>query len=360
MSNCNKSSFQNAGKILLKLHPKLPCRTLTKRSFQKAVRILYKLNRKLSPSVTLTLNIASITRGVESPASSKTAAAPSVLRIAEAGAYYFDDVAAVEEPLEIRLQQGNAPARSLTVTMRTPGHDAELAAGFLVTEGVLDDAAALQAIRISEPVPSGTDGCVLPVGSATNIVTVELSEDAQVRMASLERNFYTTSSCGICGKASLLALRSVCPPRRSNALELDFKVLSAMPEVFRAEQATFQQTGGLHAAALFSARGELQLLREDVGRHNAVDKLIGARFLLDELPLRDAVLMLSGRVSFELMQKAVMAGLPAVAAVGAPSSLAIAVAREFDVTLIGFLREDRCNVYHGAHRLRRGAQGGGT
>ena len=318
------------------------------------------MNRELSIGANLTLNTASTSHAVESVASSKTAAVPSVLRIAETEAYQFDDVAAVEEPLEIRLQQGKAPARSVTVTMRTPGHDAELAAGFLVTEGVLDDAAALQAIRISDLMPSGIEGCVLPVGSATNTATVELSKDAQVRMASLERNFYTTSSCGICGKASLLALRSVCPPRRSNTLELDFKVLSAMPEVFRAEQATFQQTGGLHAAALFSASGKLQLLREDVGRHNAVDKLIGAKFLLDELPLRDALLMLSGRVSFELMQKAVMAGIPAVAAVGAPSSLAIAVAREFDVTLIGFLREGRCNVYHGAHRLRRGVQGGAT
>jgi FdhD protein len=180
---------------------------------------------------------------------------------------------------------------------------------------------------------------------------VELQPDVEVRLATLERNFYTTSSCGICGKASLLALRTVCPPRRINRLIVAAETIYTLPDALTAAQEVFASTGGLHGAGLFSADGKLTTIREDVGRHNAVDKLFGAQVLADAIPARDMILMLSGRASFELLQKAVMAGVGMVAAVGAPSSLAVPVAREFDVTLVGFLRERRFNVYHGGERI---------
>jgi FdhD protein len=183
------------------------------------------------------------------------------------------------------------------------------------------------------------------------VVRIVLAEGIPVRTGSLERNFYTTSSCGVCGKASLLALRSVAPTRRANTFHFSAALLSALPGKMREAQGTFERTGGLHAAALFDEHGELTMLREDVGRHNAVDKLVGASFLHDELPLRNRLLLLSGRISFELLQKAVMAGIPMVAAIGAPSSLAIQVAKDFDVTLVGFLRGDHFNVYNGGSRL---------
>jgi len=187
--------------------------------------------------------------------------------------------------------------------------------------------------------------------AATIRLTVELAPHVEVSAANLQRNFYTTSSCGICGKASLLALRTVCPPRRTNSFSIDPETLCVLPARLRAAQGIFDQTGGLHAAGLFNASGELDSLREDVGRHNAVDKLLGAAFLEDRLPLRDEVLLLSGRVSFELMQKALMGGIPMVAAVGAPSSLAVQVAKEFGITLVGFLRDNHFNVYHGARHI---------
>jgi FdhD protein len=249
------------------------------------------------------------------------------------------DTVAAEEPLEIRLAYGPVDARevkSISVTMRTPGHDAELAAGFLVTEGVVLDEVHIDSIAVV-----GED----------SVVMVELAPHVEVSMATLQRNFYTTSSCGICGKASLLALRTVCPPRRANDFSIDAETLCALPDRLRAAQNIFEATGGLHAAGLFSASGELDSLREDVGRHNAVDKLVGAALLEDRLPLRDRLLLLSGRVSFELMQKALMAGIPMVAAVGAPSSLAVQVAKEFDITLVGFLRDNHFNVYHGAQHV---------
>jgi len=249
------------------------------------------------------------------------------------------DAVAVEEPLEIRLGYGPAHSRalkSISVTMRTPGHDAELAVGFLLTEGVVLDESHIDAI-------SG--------GVAENVVTVELAPHIEVNLANLQRNFYITSSCGICGKASLLALRTVCPPRQINTFTIDAATLASLPPLLRQAQGIFDATGGLHAAGLFSAGGELDSAREDVGRHNAVDKLVGAALLGGCLPLRDRLLLLSGRVSFELMQKALMAGVPMVAAVGAPSSFAVQVAREFDITLVGFLRDNRFNIYHGAQRI---------
>ena len=182
-------------------------------------------------------------------------------------------------------------------------------------------------------------------------MTVELAPHVEVSTANLQRNFYTTSSCGVCGKASLLALRTVCPPRRQNSFTFDSATLCALPGRLRSAQGIFDQTGGLHAAALFDADGEMDSMREDVGRHNAVDKLLGAALLEDRILLRDRILLLSGRASFELLQKALMGGVPMVASVGAPSSLAVQVAKEFDITLIGFLRDSRFNVYHGAQHI---------
>lgn len=261
------------------------------------------------------------------------------------------DLLAVEEPLEIQLifgPSGDRRTKSITVTMRTPGNDEELAAGFLLTEGVLDDSTQILRIdSVAGAAPPSDSICALPDTSLGNIVRVEIAPDVEVRTATLERNFYTTSSCGICGKASLLALRSVCPPRRSNDLSVSAEAIYALPNLLRESQQVFAVTGGLHGAALFTPEGRLVLSREDVGRHNAVDKLLGNQFLADAVPLRDRILMLSGRVSFELLQKAVMAGIPMVVAVGAPSSLAVKVAQDFDITLVGFLRDRRFNIYHG-------------
>jgi FdhD protein len=277
------------------------------------------------------------------------------------------DSVAIEEPLEIQLAYGPEEARkvkSITVTMRTPGNDSELAAGFLLTEGVIRDAADIASVINSLEVSSGNDQAedhdealateaesILPRSSRMNVVRVELASAVVVNLSTLERNFYTTSSCGICGKASLLALRAVCPPRYVNNFSIRMEVLHALPGKLRDAQQVFEQTGGLHGVGLFDAQGKLWMLREDVGRHNAVDKLLGAQFLADLIPMHDKLLLLSGRASFELLQKAVMAGLPMVASVGAPSSLAVQVAREFDIILVGFLRDNRFNIYHGANHI---------
>jgi FdhD protein len=221
--------------------------------------------------------------------------------------------------------------------MRTPGSDTELAVGFLMTEGVLRDEVDIAAVHAN---------------AGANIVTVALAADVEVSLGVMQRNFYTTSSCGICGKASLQAVRTVCPPRRANEFAIDSETLCTLPAKLRQAQGIFDRTGGLHAAGLFGASGELASMREDVGRHNAVDKLIGAALFAGTVPLRDRLLLLSGRASFELLQKAVMGGIPLVAAVGAPSSLAVEMASEFDVTLVGFLRENYFNVYHGSSRIR--------
>ena len=277
-----------------------------------------------------------------------------VTRVSKTGTALRSEAVTTEEPLEIQLDYGPAQARvsrPISVTMRTPGHDEELALGFLHTEGVLQD------LQIDDFEIIGRDTVDAHCGagaslSAAGVVRIVLTEDVVVRTGSLERNFYTSSSCGVCGKASLLALRSVAPPRFANQLTVDAALLFRLPALMREAQATFRTTGGLHAAALFDATGNLQLLREDVGRHNALDKLVGASLLADELPLRERILLLSGRASFELLQKAVMGGIPMVVAIGAPSSLAVQIAQDFDVTLVGFLREDHFNVYHGAARIR--------
>jgi FdhD protein len=269
------------------------------------------------------------------------------------------DQLAIEEPLEIQLTYGPSNARqtiSISITMRTPGNDFDLAAGFLMTEGVVQGANDIEQIAYaSHPVSESAQfPLILDANrsdSKHNIVRVDLATHVTVSMAGLQRNFYTTSSCGICGKASLLALRTVCPPRATNNFRVDAQVLHSLPGRLRSSQGVFDRTGGLHGAGLFDSAGTLLALREDVGRHNAVDKLIGSEFLADRTPLRERVLLLSGRASFELLQKALMAGIPVVAAVGAPSSLAVDVAKEFDITLIGFLRDGHFNIYHGSERI---------
>ena len=188
---------------------------------------------------------------------------------------------------------------------------------------------------------------IAAVGDGGNTVRVELEPEVKVNLQSLERNFYTTSSCGICGKASLLALQSVSPARRKNEFTINAAMLYGLPEQLRKQQNVFARTGGLHAAGLCCASGKVHAVREDVGRHNAVDKLLGAEFLADRTPLRDRLMLLSGRASFELLQKAVMAGVPMVVSVGAPSSLAVQVARDFDIILAGFLRGEHFNLYNG-------------
>jgi FdhD protein len=239
------------------------------------------------------------------------------------------DLVAVEEPLQIRLGDSD-----VAITMRTPGHDRELALGFLYTEGLLTNPDQIADVRVGE---SGAVIVSLVAGLAPDI-------DA--------RRFYVTSSCGVCGKASIDALTaSGCAMLPSGKPKLSAALVPQFPTKLREAQAIFEHTGGLHAAGLFSTSGELLYVREDVGRHNAVDKLIGAAFLEGRLPLGDHVLMLSGRISFELVQKAATAGIPIVIAVGAPSSLAIETALRFGMTLIGFVRDGHFNVYAGSDRL---------
>lgn len=284
-----------------------------------------------------------------------------VERVAGQKSQQVMDILAIEEPLEIQLTYGPAGSRqlrSISVTMRTPGNDFDLAAGFLMTEGVIRDVNDIEQITFAgesfndgKLSPQAMD--VLKLGSRQNIVRVDLAAEVAVNLGSLQRNFYTTSSCGICGKASLLALRTVCPPRSTNDFRMDAQLLYGLPDRLRAFQGVFDRTGGLHGVGLFDAAGNLLALREDVGRHNAVDKLIGSEFLADRTPLRDRLLLLSGRASFELLQKALMGGFPMVAAVGAPSSLAVHVVKEFDITLVGFLREGHFNIYHGSERIDR-------
>ena len=283
----------------------------------------------------------------------------AIEKVTGLNSHHAEDTLAVEEPLEIQLAHGPLNARSLksiSVTMRTPGHDFDLAAGFLMTEGVVRDPNDIDQIvyaagSIDEVPTTNPTQTSLPYQPTKNVVRVELAPDVVVSLANLERNFYTTSSCGICGKASLLALQTVCPPRRKNIFNIDAAILYKLPDSLREAQSLFNRTGGIHGAALFDATGNLLAAREDVGRHNAVDKLLGAEFLADRTPLRNALLLLSGRASFELLQKALMGGVPMVVAVGAPSSLAVQVAKDFDITLIGFLRDNHFNIYHGAEHI---------
>jgi FdhD protein len=260
------------------------------------------------------------------------------------------DVLAVEEPLEIRLVYGptaNRIRRAITVTMRTPGRDVELAVGFLFAEGV---------IRCREDI-DGAASCGPPAGplGIRNLVRVELVPDLTVDEQHLQRSFLTTSSCGLCGKASLEALPAVRRIRLPDGFVIPHSSVHQLPDRLRGAQTVFDRTGGLHAAALFDATGHLLDVQEDVGRHNAVDKLIGAQLLAGTVPLSNRLILVSGRAGYELVQKALAAGVPLLAAVGAPTSLAADLARDANMTLLGFVRERRFNVYSGGHRIRRRA-----
>ena len=257
------------------------------------------------------------------------------------------DVLAAEEPLEIRLvyyDGQKSVEKSISVTMRTPGDDFELVAGFLLTEGIIT--AQRNIVEMTY--------CVGPDKETQeyNIVSATLDPEVQFDIAKLERHFYTTSSCGVCGKASLEALElQNCPiiPKHNPKVRTD--VIHKIPILLRDAQSLFERTGALHAAALFSPKGDLIGVREDVGRHNALDKLIGEQLMAKKLPLHETILLVSGRTSFEIMQKALMAGIPIVAAVGAPSSLAVDVAKEFGMTLLGFVRNDTFNIYSHPDRI---------
>ncbi|MFD0718579.1 MULTISPECIES: formate dehydrogenase accessory sulfurtransferase FdhD [Streptomyces] len=257
------------------------------------------------------------------------------------------DTLVAEEPLEIRL--GGKP---LAITMRTPGDDFALAVGFLVSEGVVGSADDVRAVTYCEG--AAEDG-----SNTYNVVNVQLAPGVALPDITLERNVYTTSSCGLCGKASLDAVRTATRfPPAADPLRLPVGLVGELPDRLRAAQKVFDRTGGLHAAGLFSAGGELLDVREDVGRHNAVDKIIGRAVQAGRLPLAGSVLLVSGRASFELAQKAVMAGIPVLAAVSAPSSLAVDLAQEAGLTLIGFLRGGDMNIYAGEERIEFPAEAG--
>ena len=252
------------------------------------------------------------------------------------------DMIAVEEPLEIQIQyqsDGKTIKKSISVTMRTPGNDKELATGFLFTEGILHDRS-----QISKVGPDIYD---------ENKVLIILAENQVPKLQTSERNFYTTSSCGVCGKSSIDAIKTVSSfAHQPDELSVPVKLFFTLQNALKKQQEVFQNTGGLHASGLFDLEGNVILLKEDVGRHNALDKVIGASFLNNQLPLNETILLLSGRASFELIQKASMAGIKIVAAIGAPSSLALQLAEEFGITLIGFLGNERFNIYSGSHRIK--------
>lgn len=256
------------------------------------------------------------------------------------------DEIAIEEPLEIQLLFGSANHRqrkSIAVTMRTPGYDFDLAAGFLLTEGIIHSSKAIQKIAYAHsPDPDHIE----------NRVVVVLQNTVDVDLHQLERHFYTSSSCGVCGKASIDAISVKNLPKLTpTTQQISPELLHELPEKLRSVQAVFDKTGGLHAAALFDFQGNLLSWREDVGRHNAVDKLIGNQLIENNLPLSEKLTLVSGRASFELIQKSLTAGIPMLAAVGAPSSLAVQLAEEHGMTLIGFLRNEQYNVYSGGERL---------
>ncbi len=278
-----------------------------------------------------------------------------IVHVADAETAVAEDYIAAEEPLEIQLafdKDGKRRMHSVSITMRTPGDDFDLAAGFLYSEGIIrrpDQIVSIDYALSQTEVEQG------------NRVCVELPSGDRLDLKRLERHFYTTSSCGVCGKTSLEA---VLTAGTATPIHDDFavtrEIILSLPAKLRSAQAVFDQTGGLHASALFSVAGELLSLREDVGRHNALDKLIGSELLAARLPLRKTILLVSGRSSFELVQKAVMARIPIMAAVGAPSSLAVQLAAEFNITLIGFLRDRRFNIYSNPERISAMAAVGGT
>jgi FdhD protein len=253
-----------------------------------------------------------------------------------------DDELAVEEPLEINVlyeSKGMPVQKCISVTMRTPGNDEELGVGFLFTEGIIQKREEVYEVSA--------------IPFADNKVLITLSENKQPLLQKAERNFYTTSSCGVCGKSGIDAIRTASLYKNdADEICLQASLFYRLDDMLRKQQVVFESTGGLHASALFGLDGNFIMLREDVGRHNALDKVIGAAFLNDQLPLSNAILLLSGRASFELVQKAAMAGIKIIAAVGAPSSLAVQLAEETGITLIGFLRNQRFNIYSGEQRIK--------
>jgi len=272
----------------------------------------------------------------------------SVCKVTEGNVTYAEDLLATEEPLAIRVTysiEEERLQRDLAVTMRTPGNDKELALGFLFSEGIIRKLDEVQSIRhCSELSRYGGEG---------NVIKVELAPGVSVDPIHFQRHSFVSSSCGICGKASLDAIRMQRrAPSTAGAFEVHAEILLGLSAALSGQQRVFGYTGGIHAAALFDAGGELRGLLEDVGRHNAVDKLIGVALSQDWLPLEECILFLSGRASFELLQKAAMAGLRVVCSVGAPSSLAVECALDFDITLVGFLRDGRFNIYSNEKRIR--------
>lgn len=242
----------------------------------------------------------------------------------------LEDVVAVEAPLEIQIQHSSENrAKSISVTMRTPGNDIDLALGFLFTEGLIKDYH-----QVKKAFPFGE-----------NRVVVQLNEGESIALENSERNFYTTSSCGVCGKSSIEAIQTISQFQINRSRVPSEGVLFGLKKTLEKQQSLFSLTGGIHAAALFNLKGEIEIVQEDVGRHNALDKLIGEAFQKQLLPLDDRILLLSGRASFELVQKGIMAGIGTIVAVGAPSSLAVELAREHNQTLIGFLKQDSFNIY---------------
>lgn len=255
------------------------------------------------------------------------------------------DVLAVEEPLEIRinyLSENQRIERPLSVTMRTPGHDLELSLGFLFSEGIINHYDEVKSIRHCESVKKASE--------KENVVKVVLHDHVQLNKDTFNRNFYTTSSCGVCGKSSIEAVEVECPIS-SSPLKMSSVVVKQLPNLLRKAQTVFEHTGGLHASALFSQTGDILVLREDVGRHNALDKVVGAYLFKEKIPIENEVLLVSGRTSFELVQKASRAGISIVCAVGAPSSLAADLADKQGITLIGFLKKESFNVYSHPQRI---------
>ena len=250
------------------------------------------------------------------------------------------DAIAVEEPLEISISVLNADSpitnKNISITMRTPGHDRDLALGFLFTEGIIIAPHQISKVILGE-----------------NSVNVQLNNSEEIDLSKLERHFYTSSSCGVCGKASIEALKTICRlPSSPSDFSIEKNLIKSFPGILQQQQNIFNNTGGIHAAALFNIQGQLLNVREDVGRHNALDKLLGHSLQQGQLPLNRHLLFLSGRASFELIQKSAMAGIHFIMAVGAPSSLAVELALEHDITLIGFLSETRYNLYTGANRIK--------
>jgi FdhD protein len=278
---------------------------------------------------------------------SSSSSAVEISKVRDGVSEAIADSVAVEEPLEIRLgyatPDGRA-TRSISITMRTPGNDQELAAGFLYTEAIIRRSSDIASIE--------TCGPPAPDSGNHNVIRVDLAADVEVDLSRLQRHFYTTSSCGVCGKTSLDALRvGGAKVLDSGTGRFGRAMLTEVPGALRAAQPTFEKTGGLHAAAVFNSAGDLLVIMEDIGRHNAVDKVIGSLLLNNSLPASELGLMVSGRASFELMQKTLVAGIPLLAAVSAPSSLAVQLAQEFNMSLVGFLRGDTFNIYAGQERI---------